>query len=180
MGKSTYVRFRTITGILLLLLAALLLSGCAWPKANHFIPQSVNLERQHPYTVKIETLGGKKTQFGGLDQVEPGMFEEALKASIEQTKAFSAVVYSGADYHLDVTLYEVKGTGFIPFEITLFANWKLSDPLSGAIEFQRQIKGVHSSSNIAGGIRATRAAEGAARNNIAEGLRQISMLHLAK
>lgn len=167
----------------LLLFVFLTSWGCASIDTKSMTPKTVNLANHHPHSVQIEVLGGAERKFLQAKEIPLDMFKMALSSSIGQFNAFSSVVSADADYLLEITIYGVDMVpvpGKITEEYTLFANWKLIDTESGSVEFQKRISSSCTPSTWDGAGRFTTGPEGAARENIAKGLWDISQLDFTK
>lgn len=108
---------------------------------------------------------------------------EALAESIAKSQTFSRVVEGkGGDYLLTVSVFQVEQPAFgLSFTVNMEAGWTLQRVNNGTIVWQESIKSTHTATvgdAFAGAKRLRLATEGAARNNIAQGLAKISQLSL--
>lgn len=161
---------------------ALLLSGCA-SQATHrgMTPEVIDTVKQHPHTVRLDVTGGKPTESTGRSQISDVEFKQALLDAMNKSRIFSGVVEGNAgDYLLTVTLFSLEQPviGF-SFTVKMEAGWTLKRVADGAVVWQESIKSAHTATTgdaFAGVARLRLATEGAARNNISQGLSKISKL----
>jgi len=160
----------------------LFLSGCA-ARASRMIPSSYDLMSKHPYTVRVETVGGRETHPLWNSQISDSAFTEALSNALVQSGVFAAVVKGeGTDYFLDVTvLYYDQPVIGLDFDINIKTMWELSK----AHEFKRIWTDTISTTYRAklgdalfASERLQKANEGAVRVNIQEGIKRLSRLQL--
>ncbi|TFH50777.1 MAG: hypothetical protein E4H01_01510, partial [Lysobacterales bacterium] len=56
-----------------------LLAGCATGAvAEAMIPETINIEKTHPYSVDIDVTGGRATEPTGTPQIANDAFDEAI------------------------------------------------------------------------------------------------------
>jgi len=179
-GPSIYPR-ATLLG---LCGCVVLLGGCATATTSQgMVPTSYQVVRTHPQTVSVEVKGGKQTDSMGKAQISDATFQQALVESINKSQTFSRVVEgAGGDYVLSVILFSVDqpSIGF-SFTVKIEAGWTLKRANTGTTVWQESIRSEYTATTsdaFAGVTRLRMATEGAARNNIAEGLSRISKLNL--
>lgn len=161
-----------------------LLTGCASPTTREgMTPGDLVAAKKHPHTVSVAVTGGQETNPLWKTQVSDTEFAEALSAAITRSKVFSAVVQGkGGKYQLDVVLVSMTQPSFgTSFTVSMEAGWSLRRSDSGAAVWQASVKSKHTATvgdAFVGVERLRLATEGAAKNNIKQGLEQISALNL--
>jgi hypothetical protein len=167
-----------------LVAAASLLTGCASPTTSQgMTPASIQTTNKHPQSVSVTVTGGKETESTGKSQISDSAFAQAITDSINKSKTFSSVIQGkGADYVLSVTIFNMDQPSFgLSFTVKMEAGWSLKRADTGAVVWQESIKSEHTATTsdaFAGVERLKLATEGAAKNNIAQGLGKISALKL--
>lgn len=160
------------------------LSGCASPAAKDAMIVSDMPEIQKSQkTVAIETQGGSETSSMGSSNISNSDFAKAIEDSIIQNGLFSQVVQrDGADYVLNVSIVNMSKPSFgASFTVDMEAAWSLSDRATGTVVMRESIKSSHTTTMGEAFVGVTRlrlAVEGAARENIRQGLTAISGLQL--
>jgi len=151
-----------------------LLWGCATPATfEGMVPTSFQTAKSHPQTVRVSVTGGQETVVVGRPQITTSAFTQALTESITRSRTFSRVVEDQsqkADYLLTVTLFSMDKRVF-GRTVKMEAGWTLRRADAGTVVWQESIISEHTDADI------RLATEGAARNNIAQGLRKISKLN---
>jgi hypothetical protein len=161
-----------------------LLAGCASaPTFDTMIPASVSTEKHHTQSVSVSVSGGKATDAMDKPQISDDAFKQALTESITRSRVFSSVVQGpGGDYLLSVTLHSLDQPSFgLSFLVKMEAGWTLRRASGGAPVWQESIRSeftATTSDSFAAVTRLRMATEGAARENIAQGLAKISRLNL--
>jgi hypothetical protein len=167
-----------------LLAAAVLLAGCATPTSQEaMVPTAISTVKKHPQTVTVEVSGGQETSAIGKTQVSNDALAKALTQAIEGSKAFSKVVKgTGGDYLLTVNIFSIDQPNFgLSFTVKMEAGWTLKRANDGAVVWQESIKSEHTATTSDAFVGVTRlkmATEGAAKNNVAQGLEKVSKLTL--
>jgi hypothetical protein len=170
MNIASYA-FRT----LVLCVTVGILTGCATAsKPEAMVAAPAETLTRHAQTVAVSTGGGKETSSAA--------FAQALIASIEKTKVFSAVVQgAAANYMLSVAIVSVDQPSFgLSFTVKMETAWTLKKA-DGSIAWQEVIKAENTAttSDAFVGVERLRIAnEGAARKSIEAGLAKISKLKL--
>ena len=161
---------------------ALLLGGCA-SQSTHLgmIPDVIDTFKKHPHTVSLNVTGGKPTESIGTPQISDVEFKQALLDAMNKSQIFSRVVEGNAgDYWLTVTLFSLEQPLFgFSFTVKMEAGWTLKRVADGVVVWQESIKSEYTATIEDAFVGATRlrlATEGAARNNISQGLSKISKL----
>jgi len=161
-----------------------LLGGCAKATTSTgMVPTSFEVARTHPQTVSVDVTGGQETGSMGKPQISNATFQQALVESITKSQMFSRVVEgAGGDYLLSVVLFSMdQPTMGFDFTVKMEAGWTLKRANTSATVWQEAIRSVYTATTddaFAAITRLRLATEGAARNNIAEGLSKISKLNL--
>jgi hypothetical protein len=180
--KSSTPRYRRYSRSFLLLSLCTgytLLTGCATLTHEGMVPTTFQAAKKHSQSVSVSVTGGKE---GGL-QISDTMFMKALVDSIAKSQTFSRVVEGkGGDYLLTVSVFHIEQPAFgFTFTVNLEAGWTLQRTNNGTVVWQESIKSTHSATvddAFVGAKRMQLATEGAARNNIEQGLAKISQLNL--
>jgi hypothetical protein len=148
-----------------------LLWSCSTPATfEGMVPTSFETAKSHPQTVRVYVTGGQESVAVGRPQITNFAFSQALTESITKSRTFSRVVEDQsqrADYLLTVTLFSMDKRVF-GRTVKMEAGWTLRRSEAGTVVWQDSIITEYTDANI---ILAT---EGAARNNIAQGLGKIS------
>jgi hypothetical protein len=149
-----------------------LLWGCATSATfEGMVPTSFQTAKSQ--TVRVNVTGGQETVAVGRPQITNFAFTQALTESITKSRTFSIVVEDqsqNADYLLTVTLFSMDKRVF-GRTVKMEAGWTLRRADAGTVVWQESIISEHTDADI------RLATEGAARNNIAQGLRKISNLN---
>jgi hypothetical protein len=138
------------------------------------VPTSFEPARKHAQTVRVNVTGGQETVAVGRPQITNSAFSQALTESITKSRTFSGVVEGQsqrADYLLTVTLFSMDKLVF-GRAVKMETGWTLRRADAGMVVWQESIISEYTDSDI------RMATEGAARNNIAQGLGKISKLNL--
>jgi hypothetical protein len=149
--------------------------SCSTPATfEGMVPTSFETAKSHPQTVRVYVTGGQESVAVGRPQITNSAFSQALTESITKSRTFSRVVEDQsqrADYLLTVTLFSMDKRVF-GRTVKMEAGWTLRRAEAGTVVWQESIITEFTDANI---ILAT---EGAARNNIAQGLGKMSKLGL--
>lgn len=163
-----------------LIFAAAILGGCATGvKQDGMIAFDYVASVKHTKTVSI-TVSDKSSTLSE-DTVEN--ISKSLIESIFLSKAFSQVTEDKpGDYELSVNIQKLKFPvmGF-NMTVKMDANWVLKNTTSGVVVMQKMISSLHTArvrEAFSGQERSILAVEGAVRNNIKQGLTEISQLKL--
>jgi hypothetical protein len=170
---------------LLLIYAVALLSGCATTATfEGMTPVSFENVKKHPNTVAVATkvMSGQE-DMAGREQITEVEFQKALEEAITKSQTFKSIVQGkSADYLLTVSIFSADRPmmGF-SFTAKIEAGWKLTRVDSDKVVWQETIKSEHTATTgdaLGGHKRLRLATEGAARNNLSQGLAKISKLEL--
>lgn len=171
--------------VIVLCAIAVVLNGCAQTIVSQtLIPERVRTVRQHEKAVSVQVTGGRDEDPLGMPTISNTAFADAVTNAINNSKLFSSVVPSASDakYALTIMIASVQQPvlGYT-MTVSMDAGWRLQNRETGQIVWQ---KGIRSSSTLGVGdafigmTRVRLATEGAARENIRQGLEQISLLEL--
>ena len=171
--------------ILMLLAPIIFLNGCAsLPKAPDMVPKNIVAVQRSSKPVTIVVEGQLKIE-GGETQVSNQAFTEAIQLSVEKAQLFSKVnkdVTDGFLLEVFIVGYEPPKPGF-NMAATLITRWKLTQLPSQEEVFDDFVKKTYiatAGSAFSGLTRWRLANEGAVRDSIEEGIKNISKLNLFK
>lgn len=138
---------------------------------------------KHDKSVGVKVGGGQQTSSLGKSQISDEEFTAALVDSINKSKAFATVVQGKAgDYELSVGILGMDQPSFgLNFTVKMETGWTLKNTATGVVVWQKVVKSQHTATTsdaFAGVERLRLANEGAARNNIKQGLAEIAQLKL--
>jgi hypothetical protein len=162
----------------------LLLSGCATPaKSTAMIPPGINPPRHHPHTVRITVGGGQETNPLLTSNISNEDFAQALAGAIAQSRLFSEVSNSGgAEYDLSVTiLYVDQPVMGFNMTVEMRTYWQLTRSGNSSPLFHTTVISSYTATvgdAFAGLKRLRLANEGAARENIRDGLHQLAEVEI--
>lgn len=175
----------TIIHVAAIGVAAFCLSACGMSPTTQegMVLQSYDSPTKHQKTVKIEVRGGRSTDPMYLPQIANDTYQAALIDTINASRVFARVVQEKqADYLLQVTLISldqpVIGGNFT---VKMEAAWRLVRADTGEVVWRAPIQSSFTQTigeTFAAVTRIRQATEGAARNNIKEGLGLIAALRL--
>jgi len=170
--------------VLFVVVLVLMLYGCSTTaKHEGMTPLTFEPGTKHPKTVSINVVGGEEFDGLGRPQISNGALKQALADSITKSQMFSAVIEGmKSDYFLMITIFSFDQPVFgFSFTVKMEAGWTLKDAVSGETVWQEAIKSENTATTedaFAARTRLRLAVEGAARNNISQGLEKISRLNL--
>lgn len=159
-------------------------SGCATGATlEGMTPTEYDAPAKHAKSVNVKVGGGQQTSSMGKSQISDEDFSAALVASINRSQVFSKVIQGkGGDYDLSVGIIGMDQPSFgMSFTVKMEAGWTLKNVATGETVWQKAIKSQHTATPgdaFVGTTRLRMATEGAARNNIKQGLADISRLKL--
>lgn len=159
------------------------LTGCASPASREAMQAiSVTPANAHPYSVSVRTAGGNETGAMDVPSIADADFKAAIEKSIVQSGVFKSVIEGkGSDYELSVTITQMTKPLFgFSFTVTMEAAWSLVKASDKSVVMRKVIQSSYTASmsdSFAGVTRLRLAVEGAARENIASGLKEISSLN---
>lgn len=160
------------------------LAGCATPSTYEgMVPTGFDTAKRHAQSVSVAVSGGRETGAMDKPQITDAALAQALTESIAKSQTFSRVVQgAGGDYLLTVAMTSLEQPSFgLSFTVKMEAGWTLRRAANGAVVWQQAIFSEYTATTSDAFAAVTRlrlATEGAARNNIAQGLARISRLNL--
>lgn len=169
---------------LVLLAWTCLLGGCATPAVSEaMIPETASVEKTHPYSVNVEVTGGRATEPIGTPQIANDAFDDAITETLEKTKAFARIHdEKTGNYELSVIIFNVQHpSAGDSATVTIETGWTLTNRLTGDIVWQQALRSTYtasSGSDITPVGRLRKATEGAAKDNIKQGVTEITRLDL--
>ena len=176
-----------ITALLRLFVTIFVLTamGCAsGARVANMIPSNFpEVKKQYPSSVRVQSAGGRETEWWGSSQISDESFQEALYQSLSKSGIFRQVVKEGrSNYLLDVFISGVKQPlmGF-NMTVSVTANWKLIDLSNNRTVFEELIPTPYEakvSDSFVGSERLRLANEGAVRENIKHGIQKLADLQL--
>jgi len=175
---------KTICRLILASFCILLITGCASPATPRGMQaRSVVIRNKYPFTVSVQGIGGRETNPALTSEISGDSFAQAVCDSIVESGVFRTVVPSGnGDYLLEVSIMNVdKPTVGLDMTATMAVNWELTHVATDKVIFQKVINSTYTATvgDALVAIKRLRLAqEGAARENIEEGLKRISQLNL--
>jgi len=160
----------------------LLLSGCA-ARYQNMIPNSFEISKKYPYKVSVSVVGGRETHPLWTSQISSSAYTQALELSIEKSGLFESIIKGkGADYLLDITLLKVdQPIVGLDITINIESEWVLINASTHKPVWTNTISTSYTATlgdALVAAERLQKANEGAVRENIKEGLRQLSLLSL--
>ena len=187
-SDETIVVMTTVRGIRLTALVLLswtcLLSGCATPAVSEaMIPETASIEKTHPYSVNVEVTGGRATEPTGTPQIANNAFDKAITETLIKAKTFAKVQDNKAgNYELSVIIFDVQQpSSGGSASVTMETGWTLTNRLTGEVVWQQALRSTYtasSDSDITFVGRLKKATEGAAKDNIKQGVTEIARLNL--
>lgn len=161
-----------------------LLGGCATPAVSEaMIPETISVEMTHPYSVNVEVTGGRATEPTGTPQIANDAFDKAITETLIKAETFAKVQDDKAgNYELSVIIFNVQHPSFgARASVTMETGWTLTNRLTGKIVWQKALRSTYtasSDSDVTFVGRLKKATEGAAKDNIKQGVTEISRLNL--
>jgi len=171
-------------GALGLVATIAVLAGCAAPANREAMsPPNVTVAKKFPYTVFVETRGGSETGAMESSNISNEDLKAAIESAIVKSALFRSVIQGKtADYELAVTVAQVsKPILGASFTVTMEAGWSLTMASDKSVVMRKVIASSHTAAwneAFAGTTRLRLALEGAARENISQGLQAIAQLDL--
>ncbi len=169
---------------LCLLLAVAILSGCAsGAVSTNMVPENVQLTNKHPYSVSVLVDGGKETNPMWASQISNPEFQAAIAETLAKNGVFSTIIKDGnSDYLLEVNITALQQPviGF-SFTVSMSTNWKLTSVKDKKTVMEHIVASSYTAGmgdSVIGVKRLRIANEGAARENIKDGVNKISAIKL--
>src|SRR5438105_3193580 len=172
-----------ITFLLSALLAAGFMTGCSTAKPEAMVPPAFTLANKYAASVSLSAPHGKDADAKWTSQIQGSAFVEALYLSLEKAGLFATVLKApDADYILQVSFVKGDEPAFgFNMTVDLVTRWVLIKKSVTEPVFQGNVSTTYTAKlgdAFAGGDRLRIANEGAAKENIKEGLRRLSQLNL--
>lgn len=167
-----------------IIVSLFVLSGCATPaQSTNMKADGLVLAKKHSQTVAVQTGGGSPTNPAWISAISNEDLAAAIEESIRTTQVFSRVVsIGGADYTLSASIVNLNQP-MVGFNMTveLEVVWALIPKGETKPVWEKSIKskvtkGVGDA--FAGAKRLRITTEAAAKENIADALKQLSALEL--
>ncbi len=171
--------------IILIFSATLFLAGCNM--AGDMTPKGLTVTKKQPFSVKVEpTLSIDKN--GDIDtdkyvKTSNSWVTDALVKALSQSETFETVVASGdSDFTVQVTQKSISYPVYaVKSNCTYTAQWVLKNVKTKKVVWQNTIETTHNLAPLAAMLPEVsnhQAYTGAVRENIKEGIKQLSMLEL--
>jgi hypothetical protein len=171
-------------GALAALAGIVLLAGCA-TSANRdaMTAGGISSAKKNPYSLSVKTGGGNETSAMGSSEISNDDLRAAIEKSVTQSALFKEVVQGkNGDYELSVTVARLgKPTFGASFTVDMEAGWSLIKASDKSVVMRKSITSSYTASmgdSLVGVTRLRLAVEGAARNNIKQGLEAIAAMNL--
>ena len=177
-------RNKAFVFISLIVSVVIALSGCASPASKDaVVAHSVPITQHHQKTVSIQTQGGSETGAMDSSNISSSDLAKAIEESIVENRLFTQVIHGdGSDYLLNVTIVNMSKPMFgASFTVRMEVAWSLSEQKTKKVVMRDSIESSHTATMgqaFVGVIRLRLAVEGAVRENIRQGLMEISRLQL--
>ena len=162
------------------------LVGCASPaNKDEMTPKDIVVAQKFNSSVQVKTAGGAET--GAMDgtNISDADLQAAIEQAISNTELFSKVVQVGnANYVLAVSITSLSKPMFgLTFTVNLETTWSLTNVATKKVEMRKVVSSsgtaTFSDAAIAVG-RLQIAVERAAKENISQGLTDVSNLNLKR
>jgi hypothetical protein len=159
------------------------LAACASAPNREAMTVGTPAAKTHPYSVSVQTQGGKESSATTGSNVSNEDLKATIESSITQSRLFRSVLQGkNADYELTVTVTQLTKPIFgASFTVSMEAGWSLIRMSDGTVAMRKVIQSSHTATMgdaVVGATRMRLAVEGAARDNIAQGLQAIAELKL--
>lgn len=160
------------------------LAGCASPASTDAMAaRGVQNIQRFQKTVAVSTQGGRETGAMDSSNISDSDFAKAIETSIINNGVFTRIVPSNdSDYILNVSIVNMSKPLFgASFTVDMEAAWSLTNAVSKKAVMRESIKSSATATMgqaLVGVTRLQLAVEGAARENIRQGLLAISKLQL--
>lgn len=180
---SRSMHLKTLT-VFLLTISTLFIGGCASNESNALSAAATAAPR-HPESVTVRVTGGSEKSDNSTSQVSNPDFAAALTKSLQQSGLFAKIAPTGqsnADYQLEVTISPLQPPSIgASMTATIEANWTLTRHSNGFSLWKKVISASHTTEAkeaFTGIERVHLAIEGAAQENIKEGITQLGAVSL--
>jgi len=144
---------------------------------------SIASSKKLPYSLSVKTGGGNETSALGSSEISNEDLRAAIEKSVTQTALFKEVVKGkSGDYELSVSVVKLTKPLFGgSFTVEMEAGWSLIKTSDKSVLMRKSVTSSHTATmgdSLVGVTRLRLAVEGAARNNIKQGLEAISALDI--
>ncbi len=162
------------------------LVGCASPaNKDEITPKDLVLSQKINASVQVKTSGGSETGAMEGTNISDADLKAAIEQAISNTELFSKVVQVGdANYVLSVSITSLSKPVFgLTFKVNLETTWTLTNVATKKVELRKVVasSGTATFGDAAIAVgRIQMAVERAAKDNISQGLTDISKLTLKK
>lgn len=176
----SYEQYRAIAALSLLAGCSLTFFGCASSaKPAAMVPERLPAVRQTGSSVSTKVLGGEQTNPMWMSKISSEDFRIALDQALIDSGLFGEVVLvNAAEYRLEVFLLSVDQPALgLDMTVKLKARWRLTRAGENNSLWEQVIATAYKAKfgeSVVAVTRLRKANEGAARENIAEGLRRLS------
>jgi hypothetical protein len=171
-------------GALSLVACAVALAGCAAPaNRDAMTPTAIASAKKLPYSLSVQTAGGNQTDAMGSSEISNDDLRAAIEKAVTQSSLFKEIVKGkSGDYELSVIVTRLTkpSIGF-SFTVEMEAGWSLVKTSDKSVAMRKSVVSTYTASAgaaFAGTTRLRLAVEGAARENIKNGLEAIAGLNL--
>jgi hypothetical protein len=169
----------------LISLTSVFVIGCATPaRPRAMVPTAFTVTKHHSGSVSVNVTGGNKTNPLWKSDIASADFSTALVEALHQSALFSSIAGANTDYRLEVQLVKViTPNAGLTLTATVVSHWQLVGSRDSALISDEYITTPFSATvgdAFSAVVRLRKAEEGAARANIAEGIRRLSELNLQK
>lgn len=180
MSARNFIKFIAVGAVLVHLV------GCASPaNKDEMTPKDLVVAHKFNASVQVKTTGGSET--GGMEgtNISDADLKAAIEQSISNTELFSKVVQVGdANYILAVSITSLSKPVFgLTFTVNLETTWTLTNVATKKVELRKVVTSSGTATFGDAAIAVGRiqiAVERAAKQNISQGLTDISNLNLKK
>lgn len=172
--------------ISLLMVGGFFFGGCATDNSSDtMVAKKIGSLPKHAESLAIKVTGGSDKSSETTSQISNPDFAAALTKSIQQSGLFAKVIPAGqpgADFQLEIAIAELQQPVIgATMTATAEATWTLTRASNGFVIWQKAISASHTAGAkeaFTGVERMRLAIEGAARDNINDGLTQLSAVAL--
>lgn len=146
------------------------------------VPATFALQHKHPASITVAAEGGHKTNPMEKSQISTEAFVDAVTGAIQKSGVFNSVLQgANANYQLTVLIVSVDQPLFgFDMTVNMSTHWKLTNGKNEPVfeDFIRSSFKATVGDAFAAITRLRLATEGAARENIKQGIERLSALKL--
>lgn len=178
------MNLRNILAIACSALVIVGLTGCSSSATREaMVASDVQIAKKHDRSVSVRTGGGAETTAMDSSNVADADLKAAIEDSITKTKVFKSVLQGkDADYDLAVSIVKLDKPVFgLTFTVNMEATWVLVKQSDKSVAMKKSIQSSSTATFSDAAVAVTRlrlAVEGAAKQNIEQGLQAIAALSL--